>query len=153
MTSPEAPIPHLLKAEAIAALPEVVSVHRLNAKAIRHTKSLGDTLGLTRLGLHWVRVKPGDVSTEFHFHHQEEEFLYIVAGRGIAEIGEVTVEVSAGDLMAFTAPSLPHALRNPFSEDLVYLMGGERRDVDICDYPRVRKRQFRLNCDRHVIDL
>lgn len=145
-------IPHLLKAKDIEALPEVLKVHPLNPQAIRRTKFLSDALGLTRLGIHLVKVEPGHETTEFHFHHEEEEFIYILAGRGVVEIGESEVEVAAGDFMGFTAPSLPHCMKNPFDEELVYLMGGERRHSDICDYPRLKKRIFRLGNDRHLVE-
>ena len=151
-TSDEIATPHLLRAEAIARLPEQVQQHPLNAEATRHTRSLSDALGLQRLGLHLVRVRPGDESTEFHFHHLDEEFVYILAGRGLAEIGEAQHEVGAGDFMGFTAPSLPHVMRNPFDEDLVYLMGGQRSAFDITDYPRRRKRLFRHGRSLQVVD-
>ena len=144
--------PHLLKANHIAVMPEIAKAHALNSKAVRHTKSLGDTVGMTRLGIHLVRVEPGKETTQFHFHHQEEEFIYILSGRGIAEIGDRPIEVAAGDFMGFTAPSLPHSLSNPFEEDLVYLVGGERRSFDVCDYPRLRKRQVRMGSDRQLIN-
>lgn len=143
---------HLLKAEKIAAMPAVAKVHPLNPQAVRHTKSLSDVLGMTQLGIHLVRIEPGQETTQFHFHHHEEEFLYILSGRGVAEIGETKIEVAVGDFMGFTAPSLPHCLNNPFAEDLVYLMGGERRRVDICDYPHLGKRSFRLGEDRQLVD-
>lgn len=142
----------LLKASYIAAMPEIVKTHALNSKAVRNTKSLSDTVGMTRLAIHLVRVEPGKETTQFHFHHQEEEFIYILSGRGIAEIGDRSVEVAAGDFIGFTAPSLPHSLSNPFEEDLVYLMGGERRSFDVCDYPRLRQRQVRMGSDRQLIN-
>jgi len=40
--------------------------------------------------------------------------------------------------MGFTAPSLPHCLKNPFEVDLVYLMGGKRRS-DACGGLCLRK--------------
>ena len=33
-----------------------------------------------------------------------------------------------------------HLLRNPFAEDLVYLMGGEAVPLDVLDYPTLGKR-------------
>lgn len=145
-------IPHLLKAYDIAAMPEKEKVHSLNTLAVRHTKSLSDALGMTQLGIHLVRVESGKQTTQFHFHHQEEEFIYILSGKGIAEIGEAELEVGPGDFMGFTAPSLPHSMRNPFKEDLVYLMGGERRNFDVCDYPRLKKRLFRVDGKRQLAD-
>jgi uncharacterized cupin superfamily protein len=143
---------HLLKAKDIKAMQETVKVHGLNPKAVRHTKSLSDLLGMSHLGIHLVRVEPGKETTQFHFHHQEEEFLYIISGRGLAEIGDEQVEVGPGDFMGFSAPSLPHTMTNPFEEDLVYLMGGERRSFDICDYPRLQKRLFRVKDRRQWVN-
>jgi uncharacterized cupin superfamily protein len=137
MTERAAPdVPCLLTADAIDALPERRHVHQFNDNAVRMTRDLGETLGLERLGLHVVRLTTGHDSTTFHFHEADEEFVYVLSGRGIAEIGEQRVEVGPGDLMAFAAPSPPHMLHNPFPEDLVYLVGGERNAVDVVRYPR-----------------
>ena len=35
---------------------------------------------------------------------------------------------------------IAHLLRNPFAEDLVYLMGGEAVPLDVLDYPTLGKR-------------
>jgi uncharacterized cupin superfamily protein len=91
----------LLTASAIAALSESVFVHPLNPRAIRHGKSLGDETGLQYLGLHLVRVEPGHDSTQHHRHQAEEEFIYILSGRGLAEIGSETIDVGPGDFMGF----------------------------------------------------
>jgi uncharacterized cupin superfamily protein len=142
----------LLTASEIQAMPEVVNVHQFNGKAVRHTRSVGDLLGLTNIGLHIVRLESGDESTQFHFHHCDEEFLYILSGKGIAEIGDQQCEVNAGDLMAFAQHSLPHSLSNPFDEDIVYLMGGNRSDIDICEYPRINRKMFRVQGEKSYVD-
>jgi uncharacterized cupin superfamily protein len=142
MTSSHLPQP-LLKASEIAALAEDVFVHPLNPKAIRHGKSLGDETGLHHIGIHLVRVEPGHDSTQYHVHQAEEEFIYILAGRGLANLGDDVLEVGPGDFMGFAAGGMAHSLSNPFDEDLVYLMGGMRLDFDICDYPKVNLRMYR----------
>ena len=146
------PSPHLISAAAIQGHPEHRFQHPLDVKAIRQTKSISDWVGLQRLGVHIVRVESGHCSTQFHTHHHEEEFIYILSGQGIAEIGEATYDIGPGDFLGFTAPSLPHSLFNPFSADLVYLMGGERRPFDICDYPRLRQRLIRSGEQRQLYD-
>jgi uncharacterized cupin superfamily protein len=143
----------LVTAKTIAAMPERRFVHTLNAKAVRHTRSLGDAVGMTTIGIHLVRVAPGGESTEFHFHQQDEEWVYILSGRGIAEIGDEHFEVGAGDFMGFVTGSLPHMMRNPHNEALVYLMGGARCPIDICDYPRLGKRRYRVNGVNEFVDL
>ncbi len=152
MTSHHLPYP-LLTASAIAALPEDLFVHPLNPKAIRQGKSLGDETGLHHLGIHRVRVEPGYDSTQYHVHQAEEEFIYILSGRGLATIGEETVEVGPGDFMGFAAGGLAHSLSNPFTEDLVYLVGGMRLDFDICDYPQVNTRLYRRGDQREYVAL
>ncbi len=135
----------LLTAGTIAGLVEVEHVHQFNANAVRFTRSLGDLVGLKSIGLHLVRVEPGRDTTTFHNHQVDEEFLYILSGHALAEIGDDTFEVGPGDFMGFSANSLPHSMSNPFEEDLVYLMGGQRNQIDVCDYPRLKKRMYRVN--------
>ena len=141
----------LLTAAAIAKMIEYRRVHLLNKRAIRHGKSLGDAVGMRDMGIHLVRIAPGDESTEYHTHYCDEEFVYILAGRGIAEIGARKVKVGPGDFMGFTAKSLPHAMSNPYKVDLVYLMGGTRKAIDISEYPRSRKRAYKFSGLRHTV--
>ncbi len=146
-------LPALHTAAQIRRMKEDKFVHFLNPGAIRYTKSLGDAAGLQTLGVHLVRLKQGDDSTEYHSHHHDEEWVYILSGSGIAEIGGKKCQVSAGDFMGFTAPSKPHAMRNPNKKDLVYLVGGNRWPMDVCDYPRIRTRRYRMNGDNTYVNL
>jgi uncharacterized cupin superfamily protein len=130
----------LIRAATIATLPELPFRHPLNPRGEIHMRSLSVLAGLQRIGLHIGRVPPGRESFVYHFHHYEEEFIYILSGRGVAEIGDETHEVGPGDCMLFTAPSVGHHLRNPFDADLIYLMGGENREFEIGEFPRHKKR-------------
>ena len=130
----------LIRAAEIDRLPAVTFRHPLNPASEIHPHALSALAGLERVGLYLGRVPPGRESFCYHSHQYEEEFVYILSGRGIAEIGNEEHEVGPGDAMLFTAPSVAHHLRNPFVEDLVYLMGGERRGFDIGEFPRLGKR-------------
>jgi uncharacterized cupin superfamily protein len=149
-TAKRIPFP-LLTAAAIAKMDEIRRVHVLNKRAVRHGKSLGDTVGMRDMGIHLVRIAPGDESTEYHTHYCDEEFVYILSGRGIAEIGMRKIKIGPGDFMGFTAKSLPHGMKNPYKEDLVYLMGGTRKAIDISEYPRSRKRAYKFDGKRHTV--
>jgi uncharacterized cupin superfamily protein len=144
--------PVLLKAFEVQALNEVARAHPLDPAIVRHTRSLGDAVGLSAIGIHLVRLKEGASSSVHHFHHQDEEWVYILSGRGVTEIGDATHEVAAGDFMGFVAGSEAHSLHNPHAEDLVYLVGGNRLPFDICDYPRVGKRRYRINGKNVYVD-
>lgn len=137
--------PPLLRAAEIQAIPEEARAHALDPASVRHTRSLGDAVGLATIGVHLVRLRSGKTSSVYHFHHHDEEWIYILSGRGMAEIGDEKSEVGPGDFMGFVAGSLPHSLTNPNPEDLVYLVGGNRLPFDVCDYPRIRKRRYRVN--------
>jgi uncharacterized cupin superfamily protein len=117
--------------------------HPLNPRSLIRGVSLSESAGLRRIGVHLFRVPPGKESLAYHAHHGEEEFLYILSGRGIAEIDGQEHEVGPGDFMGFAAPSVGHNLRNPFDEELVYLSGGERHELEIADFPRHGKRMVR----------
>lgn len=54
--------------------------------------------------------------------------------------------------MGFPTPSVAHHLRNPYDEDLVYLVGGENLDVEISDFPRLGKRMLRRGQDVEIYD-
>lgn len=142
----------LLRAEEIQALDETARAHALDASIVRHTRSLGDAVGLESMGVHLVRLEPGNTSTVHHTHHQDEEWVYILSGRGLAEIGDEKHEVGAGDFMGFVADSPPHCMHNPNAEDLVYLVGGNRLPFDVCDYPRIRKQRYRVNGKSVYVD-
>lgn len=130
---------HHLSAAEIEQLTERRHVHQFNQDAVRMTRSIGEQLGLERTAVHLIRLEPGRESTQFHYHEATEEFIYIVSGRGIAEIGDESAEVGPGDFMAFPTPSLAHTMRNPFDEDLVYLVGGEHKATDVVHYPRIHR--------------
>jgi len=128
----------LLTAAAIKRMAVERRRHFVNKNVLRLNKSLGDAVGMTEMGVHLVRIKQGDDTTEFHTHYCDEEFVYILSGHG------------PGDFMGFTAQSLPHGMTNPHEEDLVYLLGGTRKAVDICEYPRSRKRGYKFAGRRHL---
>jgi uncharacterized cupin superfamily protein len=48
----------------------------------------------------------------------EEEWLYILSGRGVAQIDGKEYEVWPGDFMGFATPSVAHLLKNPYRKSL-----------------------------------
>lgn len=143
----------VLEAAAIDAMEETRFQHPLNARSEIYLRSLSEAAGMSHLGLHIGRVPPGRDSFAYHTHHFEEEFVYILSGRGMADVDGREIEVGPGDFLGFKAPSVAHHLRNPFQEDLVYLMGGERRDFEIADFPRNGKRLIRNRRKAWFVDV
>jgi uncharacterized cupin superfamily protein len=117
-------------------------IHPINPQARRRTTSLGDATGLTRVGVHINVIAPGGLSTEPHSHASVDEFIYVLSGQGTVTLGGNTHLVDAGDFIGFPANGPAHAMTNTGSEDLVYLVGGNRPAVDVCDYPQAGKRLY-----------
>ncbi|KAJ3189932.1 hypothetical protein HDU85_000219 [Gaertneriomyces sp. JEL0708] len=135
--------------------------HPLNPDAQRLTSSLGDAAGLTNLGIHHVRLAPNTESTVLHRHMHDEEWIYILSGRGVALIekerpddkyeGQYDVEVEEipigpNDFLGFKRSGRAHNLRCVGDEELVYLCGGTRNKMDVVEYPNARKV---LKMERH----
>lgn len=113
---------------------------------------LGLMAGLSRTGVSIVRIPPGKESFVYHAHQCEEEWIYILSGRGVAEVDGGEHEVGPGDFMGFPTPSVAHHLRNPGPDELVYLMGGEAREVEIADFPRLGRRMVRIGEKVEIYD-
>jgi uncharacterized cupin superfamily protein len=84
--------PRLLKATQIKAQEQTFH-HPWNTKSEITGMMLGRTLGLVRTGVNIGRVSPGKESFVYHAHHREEEWIYVLAGKGIAEIDDQELEV------------------------------------------------------------
>lgn len=127
--------------------------HPLNPASLVRGLPLSRATGLARTAVTLFRVPPGRDSFAYHCHYGEEEWLYILAGRGVALIDGGEHEVGPGDFMGFPTPSVAHLLTNPFAEELVYLAGGEIRACEVADFPRAGKRVVRAGDALAIHDL
>jgi uncharacterized cupin superfamily protein len=141
----------LVKAEEVAEKASGFS-HPWNPNSEIVGTRLSSLVGLSRTGVSLARIPAGKESFVYHSHYREEEWIYIISGRGIAEIDGEELEVATGDFMGFPTPRVAHHLRNPYDEELVYLVGGEHLDVEIADFPRLGKRMLRRGPDVEIRD-
>lgn len=144
---------HVLTKSDIENIPETKNIHQFNENAIRHTVSLSDIAGLTKCGLHLVRVEPGDETTQHHYHEESDEFIYVLSGELSLRYGEEIYELSAGDFAGFPAHGAAHSMINNSGADAVYLMGGSRPPIDICNYPDIDRRMYTIHGKKEFVDL
>ena len=133
---------YIVRNASHAARATSAQVHPLNPRARRNSYSLGDAAGLARVGAHINIVAPGDETTEAHRHAFCDEFVYILSGKATVTLDGEEFEARAGDFVGFPAGGPAHAMKNTGSADLVYLVGGNRPDFDVTDYPRAGKRMY-----------
>jgi uncharacterized cupin superfamily protein len=109
-----------------------------------HLTALSRLAGLRRVAVLHARVPAGRESFVFHVHQRDEEWLFVLSGRGVAELGDREVEIGPGDFLGFPARGPAHNLRAARGEELVYVQGGDawsRDSIDIVDFPRLGLRR------------
>ncbi len=136
------PAPRVLVRAAERGPPDSVS-HPWNPASEIHGWMVSRMAGLERIAVNLAWLPPGKESSAFHLHHREEEWLYVLDGRGTAEVDDREVAVAAGDFLGFP-PGTAHHLRNTGDRDLLFLEGGEIiPDVEVADFPRLGRRMVR----------
>jgi uncharacterized cupin superfamily protein len=113
---------------------------RLNPGSTFLGTGLSRLAGLQRAHVSLARLPPGKDSFAYHAHMLEEEWMYVISGRGIAEIDGAEHEIGPGDFLGFPAGGAAHLVKNRGSEELVYLMGGDSQPLDVIEYPHLGKR-------------
>jgi uncharacterized cupin superfamily protein len=93
-------------------------------------RRLGDATGLTRMGVSVREIEPGMAGTHRHYHMVEEEWVYVLEGRGTVRIGPHHLPVRPGSFAGFPPGPTPHHLVADWGERLVILEGGERRPAE-----------------------
>jgi uncharacterized cupin superfamily protein len=104
----------------------------------RAKAALGNVAGLTQFGVNLTRLKPGAASALRHWHHNEDEFVYVLDGELVLIEDGSEVVLRPGDAAGFKA-GVPngHQLINRTDRDAVYLEVGTRAASERAEYPDV----------------
>ena len=103
---------------------------------------LGTAAGTVGVGVHRIRLAPGEVSTPAHVHGADEEIFYVIAGSGLSWQDGVTCEVRAGDCIVHRPLAEAHTLRGG-DDGLDVLAFGHRTPVGGAYLPRLGARWTR----------
>jgi uncharacterized cupin superfamily protein len=114
-------------------------------------RRLGTEAGGRAIGCSHFELPPGKTAFPFHFHSALEEAIYVLEGTGRMRLGADTVEVRAGDYIAFPpGPDAAHALTNTGAGPLRYLAisgPASPASLDICVYPDSNKVAYAAGVD------
>jgi uncharacterized cupin superfamily protein len=101
-------------------------------------RRLGPPSGLTEIGVSYVMLEPGGVSSQRHWHEGIDEFLVVLEGEAVLVEDEGETILRAGDCAAFPK-DVPngHRLENRSGGACVFLAVDNRRGEGDCHYPDV----------------
>jgi uncharacterized cupin superfamily protein len=96
---------------------------------------LGDPGGLTQFGVHLEELPPGSKSSFRHWHEQEDEMVYVLAGE-LVLVEEDETMLKAGEAACWPAGmAVGHCMENRSAKAARYLVIGTRKTADIIHYP------------------
>ena len=132
--------------------PAGVTIHHpLNPNSELYIASLSEAVGLKRAQLHYAILPPGKESFIPHAHAAQEEFIFILSGEATLLINDEETTLKAGDYAGFPTDGAAHQVVNSGAVDLVYLMGGERTDVEIVHFPEHKKTGYWRDGTMHYV--
>ena len=92
--------------------------------------------GLTQFGAYIEELQPGSCSALLHWHSQEDEMLYVLAGEITLLEGDEVRVLRPGDAATFKAGvAVGHCLQNRSTAPTRCLIVGTRAPVDQIHYP------------------
>jgi uncharacterized cupin superfamily protein len=104
----------------------------------REKTALGNAADLSQFGVNLTRLKPGAASSLRHWHENEDEFVYILAGEVVLIEDDGETIMRPGDCAGFKANvANGHHLVNRTERDALYLEIGTRAPAECAHYPDV----------------
>ena len=118
--------------------------HDVDPGVRRRMHVLHRATGLVRQAVYRAQVPAGGRTTVFHTHERTDEWVFVLAGRAQARVGDEYFEIGPSDFVGHPAGGPPHAMEA--IDDLTYLLGGQIDAADVVVYPeaKLRRRGGRL---------
>ncbi|WP_295758614.1 cupin domain-containing protein [Undibacterium sp.] len=108
-------------------------------------RQLGQFGGAKNVGVCMEELAPGKQACPNHYHHLEEEQLYLMEGSLTLRLGEQSYLMQAGSYVVFPAgQKAGHSLFNHTDAPCRYLVIGERNPHDVIVYPDTNRVSVRL---------
>jgi uncharacterized cupin superfamily protein len=104
----------------------------------RFRKRLGDAGDLTQFGVNICRLEPGSGSSLRHWHLNEDELVYMLAGEAVLIEDDGETVLGPGDAATFKAGvANGHTLVNRGVSDAIFLEVGTRASDEVAEYPSI----------------
>jgi len=104
----------------------------------RERKRLGNAVGLDQFGVNLTTLKPGAASSLRHWHHNEDEFVFILEGKVVLIDDSGETVLKPGDAAGFKANDPNgHHLVNRSNRNALLLEIGTRSKHERAEYSDV----------------
>jgi uncharacterized cupin superfamily protein len=105
--------------------------------ARRHYRRLGPVSGLSDFGISHVTLEPGGVSSQRHWHEEEDEFVVMLEGEAMLVEEEGETVMRPGDCASFPkGVANGHRLINRGDSPCVFIAVGKHA-LSNCHYPDI----------------
>ena len=109
----------------------------------RQRYRLGKAAGLTHFGVNRLVLATGQWSSQRHWHHKEDEFIWVLQGEVVLVTDEGEQVLREGDCAGFKAGEPNgHHLQNRSSDDAIILEIGSDAADDVAEYPDIDMRSL-----------
>ena len=99
---------------------------------------LSQAAGLTQFGVGIEKLLPGGMSSQRHWHENEDEFLYVLTGEVVLIEEDSEHTLTEGSAVGWKAGDPNgHHLVNRSDAPAFYLIVGTKAKKDICHYPDI----------------
>ena len=120
--------PFIVAASDVA---ETTPSYPASSEKLAYRRAIGRAAGLMKIGLHLLRIEPGQRTSWPHAEEKEEEFVLVLEGEVHAWVDGNLYSMRPGDLAAFPAGTgICHTFINNGERDARVLVGGERDRSD-----------------------
>lgn len=113
------------------------------ARYVFQRKSLGQPAGGHKIGTSLYELPPGKSDFPHHYHHANEEALYVLEGEGTLELGEKNPSkhsIRSGDYVALpVGPDHCHRVTNTSDAPLRFLCISTMDSPEVAVYPETNK--------------
>jgi uncharacterized cupin superfamily protein len=104
-------------------------------------RQLGRATGGEKLGCSLYELPPGKRTYPLHYHHANEEAIYVLDGEGVLRLGEREIPLRAGDYVTLRAgePDHAHQVQNRSGGTLRFLCFSTMLAPDVAVYVESKK--------------
>ena len=100
--------------------------------------ALGEAAGLTQFGVNLMTIEPGSISSQRHWHENEDEFLIMISGELVLVEEDRETVMQPGDTAGFKAGiENGHHMVNRSTKQAKFLVVGTVATPDTCHYPDI----------------